>query len=111
MGARAHPRPETPLVAARARRDPARARRGSVPAPHRRDPTRGDDRGPHLVAGGSNIAYVQRLLGHRSLETTQIYTRVAVPEVKATFRRSHPRARVSMKRVACDVQRLKGSCA
>ncbi len=65
----------------------------------------------HLVAGGSNIAYVQRLLGHRSLETTQIYTRVAVPEVKATFRRSHPRARVSVKRAACDVQRLKGSSA
>jgi len=48
----------------------------------------------HLVANGSNIAYVQRLLGHRSLETTQIYTRVAVPEVKETFRRAHPRARV-----------------
>ena len=48
----------------------------------------------HLVAGGSNIAYVQRLLGHRSLQTTQIYTRVAVPEVKETFRRAHPRARV-----------------
>jgi len=48
----------------------------------------------HLVAGGSNIAYVQRLLGHRSLETTQIYTRVAIPEVKETFMRAHPRARV-----------------
>jgi len=47
----------------------------------------------HLVAGGSNIAYVQRLLGHRSLETTQIYTRVAVPEVKQTFKK-HPRSRV-----------------
>ena len=47
----------------------------------------------HLVAGGSNLVYVQQLLGHRSLGTTQIYTRVAVPEVKATFRRSHPRAK------------------
>ncbi len=46
----------------------------------------------HLVAAGANIAHVQRLLGHRSLETTQIYTRVALPEVKKTFKRSHPRA-------------------
>ncbi len=56
----------------------------------------------HMVAGGSNIAYVQRLLGHRTLQTTQIYTRVAVPEVKQTFRRSHPRSRA--------VRRLWASC-
>lgn len=45
----------------------------------------------HLVGNGSNIAYVQRLLGHRSLSTTQIYTRVAVPEIKETVRATHPR--------------------
>ena len=47
----------------------------------------------HLVAGGANIAYVQRLLGHRRLETTQIYTRVAPTEARATHRKAHPRAR------------------
>jgi integrase/recombinase XerD len=46
----------------------------------------------HLVSRGANIAYVQRILGHRSLQTTQIYTRVALREVRATFRRAHPRA-------------------
>jgi integrase/recombinase XerD len=46
----------------------------------------------HLVANGSNIVYVQRLLGHRRLDTTQIYTRVAVPELQATFRKKHPRS-------------------
>lgn len=46
----------------------------------------------HMLANGSNIVYVQRLLGHRSLETTQVYTRVAVPELKATHRKKHPRA-------------------
>jgi integrase/recombinase XerD len=45
----------------------------------------------HLVSNGANIAYVQRLLGHRSLRTTQLYTRVAVTEVKATHRKAHPR--------------------
>jgi integrase/recombinase XerD len=33
---------------------------------------------------------VQRLLGHRSLRTTQIYSRVAVPELKATHSQAHP---------------------
>jgi integrase/recombinase XerD len=48
----------------------------------------------HLVQGGANLAYVQRLLGHRSLETTQLYTRVSGAEVAQTIKRKHPRARV-----------------
>jgi integrase/recombinase XerD len=45
----------------------------------------------HLVAGGANIAYVQRLLGHASLRTTQIYVQTTVPEVKAMHAQAHPR--------------------
>ncbi len=45
----------------------------------------------HLVAGGANIAYVQRLLGHASLRTTQIYVRTSIPEIKATLAQAHPR--------------------
>jgi integrase/recombinase XerD len=45
----------------------------------------------HLVADGANIAYVQRLLGHRSLRTTQIYTRTTIAEIKATHAKAHPR--------------------
>ena len=47
----------------------------------------------HLVAGGANIAYAQRLLGHRSISTTERYARVAIPETQATFRKKHPRAK------------------
>ncbi len=46
-----------------------------------------------MVSNGSNIAYVQRLLGHRSLQTTQKYTHVAIPEIQAAYRKTHPRAR------------------
>ena len=46
----------------------------------------------HLVANGSHIAHVQRLLGHRSLTTTQIYTRVSVPDLQKQTRTAHPRA-------------------
>jgi len=48
----------------------------------------------HLVAHGANIVYVQKLLGHVSLETTQRYTRVTISEVKRAHRRAHPGARV-----------------
>lgn len=47
----------------------------------------------HLVANGANLLSVQRLLGHRSLTTTQLYTRVAPREIAATIRRAHPRSR------------------
>ena len=45
----------------------------------------------HLVSNGANIAYAQLLLGHRTLRTTQIYTRVSVPEIKVTHAEAHPR--------------------
>ena len=44
----------------------------------------------HLMREGAAVVYVQHLLGHRSLKTTQIYTRVSVAEVRATVRTSHP---------------------
>ena len=45
----------------------------------------------HMVADGADIVHVQHLLGHESLDTTQIYTRVALREVKATHAQTHPR--------------------
>lgn len=47
----------------------------------------------HLVANGANLAAVQRQLGHASLRTTQLYTRVAVPDLVAMHAKAHPRAR------------------
>jgi site-specific recombinase XerD len=49
----------------------------------------------HLVANGANILYVQRLLGHKMLKTTEIYTHVTMSELKRTLQHTHPRARRS----------------
>ena len=47
----------------------------------------------HLVANGANLAAVQRQLGHKSLRTTQLYTRVAIPDLIAMHAKAHPRSR------------------
>jgi len=47
-----------------------------------------------LVQAGAALPYVQRLLGHRCLTTTQVYTRVSALDVQAMLRAKHPRERM-----------------
>jgi integrase/recombinase XerD len=45
----------------------------------------------HLLQRGADIRYIQGLLGHTSLITTQVYTRVVAKELASAHRRFHPR--------------------
>ncbi len=47
----------------------------------------------HMLAGGADVRHIQRLLGHSSLATTEIYTRVEIGDLKAVHKRFHPRER------------------
>lgn len=45
----------------------------------------------HLLQAGADIRAIQELLGHASLDSTAIYTRVAPVDLKAMHGRFHPR--------------------
>lgn len=46
----------------------------------------------HLLQAGADIRYIQKLLGHRHLKTTQSYTKIMPVQIKQTHNATHPGA-------------------
>jgi len=52
----------------------------------------------HLMQNGADIRYIQKLLGHRHLKTTQTYTKIMPVDVKKTHEKTHPGVRTKRKK-------------
>lgn len=73
-------------VQQRLRRAAAHAGLNKTPYPH----TFRRSCATHLLAAGVDIRYIQELLGHNRLSTTQLYTKVVPVELKRTHQETHP---------------------
>ncbi len=51
----------------------------------------------HMLNEGCDILTVQELLGHSSLDTTQVYTHVSNERLRSVYLNSHPRAKKQLK--------------
>lgn len=43
-----------------------------------------------MLENGADIRYIQAILGHEDLSTTQLYTRIAINKLKEIHTQTHP---------------------
>jgi integrase/recombinase XerD len=58
--------------------------------------------GTHLLSHGASVRYVQELLRHEDLKTTQAYTRPTMENIKAIYRTYHPRENEFFKEIDAE---------
>lgn len=44
----------------------------------------------HMLDNGADIRFIQVMLGHAKLDTTEIYTRVSIKKLQQVYNQTHP---------------------
>lgn len=57
-----------------------------------------------MLEGGADIRFIQQMLGHVQLETTQIYTQVAINKLQEVHNKTHPAAQLKPKKKIADLE-------
>ena len=52
----------------------------------------------HMLEGGADIRFIQQMLGHAQLTTTEIYTQVSIRKLKEIHSATHPGAKLERKK-------------
>lgn len=63
-----------------------------------------------MLEGGADIRYIQEMLGHVELSTTQIYTQVSIRRLKAVHALTHPSAKIDRPEVDGENPDASGQC-
>jgi len=63
-----------------------------------------------MLENGADIRYIQEMLGHAELTTTQIYTRVSIKQLQAVHALTHPAAKLDGARLVPEVSKDDDSC-
>ena len=61
----------------------------------------------HMVNNGADINSVKEILGHSSLSSTQIYTKIKIPKMLNDYMSNHPRERAKIKSIIFFLEKNK----
>ena len=50
----------------------------------------------HMLESGADVRTIQKLLGHKSLKSTQIYTEVSQEKMSKLYKKFHPRNKINL---------------
>ena len=49
----------------------------------------------HMLDGGADVRTIQKLMGHKSLKSTQLYTEVSQEKLLGSYKKFHPRNKIN----------------
>jgi integrase/recombinase XerD len=64
-----------------------------------------------MLENGADIRYIQQMLGHKSLETTEIYTHVSIRKLKEIHAATHPASRLARRDEQASLPRIDPAAA